>query len=638
MCGISGQYNFASQAPVSRDAVRAMTSVIEHRGPDDEGYFFSAGVGLGFRRLSIIDIDGGHQPMRDAEQTTCIVFNGEIYNFAELREELKDYGHVFRTQSDTEVIVHGYKQWGEEVFSRLNGMFGIALWDETRRKLVLARDAMGIKQLYYRVHQGTVLFGSEMRSVLSVLERPPSVDASSVNLFLRFRYTPAPATLYEGINKLAPGTLAVFEGGDWQVRRWYRFAPTTMSPPRSPAEAREELLEVYRRAMKRHLISDVPVGLLLSGGMDSGLLLGLMSEHGDGWPSYTVGYGKSAYEDDELVDAAESAELFGSSNTQVSLTQSAFEESLPKIVSALEEPVATSSIVPMYFLCQRARQDVKVALMGQGPDELFGGYTRHLGVHYGRHYRALPGFVQSGLAAGIERLPRQDTLKRAVNSLGTRDDLLRYQQVFSIMPGAVVNSLFRDATVSGLRGAEAVVPGWRALEPFMDGTDELGKFQLLELRSSLPDELLMYADKLSMAHSLEVRVPFLDKEVVEYAQCLPASMKIRLGERKWLHRQVCKSYLPDAILRRKKRGFAVNVVDRWFNQSMGGKLRDVFHDSSSLMFDMIEQQPVMALLDEHRSGRRDNHKLLFSLVVLEEWLRAGSQATQAAREGALHVA
>jgi asparagine synthase (glutamine-hydrolysing) len=269
MCGICGQYSFQEQRPVEREAIQAMARSLVHRGPDDEGYYFSGPIGLGFRRLSIIDLEGGHQPMSDETQSVWVAFNGEIYNFQELRAELEGLGHRFRTRSDTEVIVHGYKQWGSEVLNRLNGMFGLAIWDERARRLVLARDAMGIKLVYFRVEAGSVAFGSEIRAILATRRERPAIDATALNLFLRYRYTPSPLTLYDGIQKLAPGTMAVFDPGAWRVERWYRFRPRHFSPPKSYREAREELLEIYKRAMRRHLISDVPVGLLLSGGVDS---------------------------------------------------------------------------------------------------------------------------------------------------------------------------------------------------------------------------------------------------------------------------------------------------------------------------------------------------------------------------------
>jgi len=628
MCGIAGQFNFQRHEPVEREAIVRMARSIAHRGPDDEGFFISGPVGLGFRRLSIIDIAGGHQPMSDADETVWVIFNGEIYNYRELRAELRSKRHQFRTNSDTEVIVHGYKEWGTEVFNRLNGMFGVAIWDVQKERLILARDAMGIKLIYYKIHNGTLTFGSEIRPILAAQNSRPDVDPIALNLFLRFRYTPSPLTIFQGIRKLAPGTMLIAEKGQCREERWYNFVPTPFATPRKDKEAVEELLYLYKHAVRRHLLSDVPVGILLSGGLDSGLLLALMNEQDGPWPAYTISYGES-FEDDELTDAAETAALLGARHISVKLDQTEFERTLPKIVECLEEPVATSSIVPMYFVSRRARQDVKVALIGQGPDELFGGYKRHLGIHYGSWWRGLPAGLRSMAGFAVNRLPRNEMLKRGVRSLGSQDRLKRYQDVFSLAPAEMIDGLFRDDILPQRNGHE-LVDYWRELLPQIEHTDELGGFQLLEVRSSLPDELLMYADKLSMAHSLEVRVPYLDRTLVEYVQQLGANLKVRKGTRKWLHRQVCRSYLSPRILKRKKRGFAANVVDQWFHSSLNGGLSEVLLDESSFVFGLLDPKPVRRLLEGHQSGRQDNHKLLFSLVMMEQWLRGARSPASAA--------
>lgn len=620
MCGICGQYNFENLAPVQRRDIEAMTRTITHRGPDDEGYYLEGPLGFGFRRLSIIDLSGGHQPMADAEESVWVVFNGEIYNFHELKRELEQHGHVFRTKSDTEVIIHGYKQWGDDVLNRLNGMFGLAIWDVRRKRLVLARDPLGIKLLYYNIERGSLYFGSEMRPVCEAMQDKPEVDPLSLNLFLRYRYTPSPYTILKGVRKLAPGTKLVAQDGSCEVGRWYNFRPTPFSPSKSLDEAREELLELYKRAIRRQLISDVPVGLLLSGGIDSSLLLALMNLNGNAWPTYTVGYG-SSFADDELSDASETSRALGSNHTSVLLTKSVFEETLPKIVASLEEPIATSSIVPMYFVCQRARQDVKVALVGQGPDELFGGYRRHLGVRYGAMWARLPQWMRTPISSTVAALPRNETLKRGVYSLAIPDRLRRYQHVLSILPAKQVDGLFHDGLLAPNSG-DTILDCWSDLTGLMDTTDELGGLQFLEVRSTLPDELLMYADKLSMAHGLELRVPYIDKEIVEYVERLPANLKVRNGSRKWLHRQVCRRYLPDSVLKRPKRGFAVNVVDSWFRDTMDNKMAQTLLDRSSKIYQYLRPSVVSELFQRHASGRQDNHKILFSLVVFEEWLRA----------------
>jgi asparagine synthase (glutamine-hydrolysing) len=619
MCGICGQFNFAAEEPVYPETIKRMAQSISHRGPDDEGYYFAGSLGFGFTRLSIIDLAGGHQPMSDQEGTVSVIFNGEIYNFKELRTELESRGHRFQTRSDTEVIVHGYKEWGTNLFDRLNGMFGLAIWDVRNRRLVVARDAMGIKLIYYRLTDDRLIFGSEIRAVLAEQALTPEVDPVALSLFLRFRYTPSPLTIFKGVRKLAPGSMLVVEDGRCREERWYNYTPTPFSTAKEDSEAECELLELYRGAVGRHLLSDVPVGILLSGGLDSGLLLALMNEHGRNWPAYTIGYGES-FKDDELADAAETAGFLGARHMPVKLDRAEFERSLPKIVEALEEPITSSSIVPMYFVCQRAREDVKVALIGQGPDEVFGGYKRHLGVHYGKYWRMMPGGVRDWVAAVIRKLPRNETLKRGIHSLDTENRLERYEKVFSLAPAKQIDSLFRE-DLSAARSNNRTIDAWQELTSQMENIDELGGFQLLEVRSSLPDELLMFADKLSMAHGLEVRVPYLDRTVVEYAQRLDVSFKIRRGTGKWLHRQVCNRFLNHRILRRKKRGFAVNVVDSWFHTSAGALSELLLDEKNSLIFELLNPQPIRKLVEEHRTGAQDNHKLLFSLVIFEQWLR-----------------
>jgi asparagine synthase (glutamine-hydrolysing) len=600
-----------------------MMDTIKHRGPDDAGLHIDGSLGLGFRRLAIIDLSpAGHQPMSDQAETVWVVFNGEIYNFQELRRELEGYGHVFRSNCDTEAIVHGYKQWGDAVLERFNGMFGLAIWDVRRRRLVLARDPMGIKPIYYSLQDGRLLFGSEIHAVRAGLAAPPPIDVEAIALFLRYRYTPAPRTMFTGIRKLASGEKMVVENGEAKVSRYYRFEPTPFAPQPRVDDAAEKLLELYKAAMKRHLISDVPLGLLLSGGMDSGMLLGLMSLHGKDWPTFTVGYG-SSFRDDELDDAAETARIYGAQHHTVRMDQDTFESSLPRIVEALEEPVASSSIVPMYFVCQRAREVVKVALIGQGPDELFGGYNRHIGVNYGANWRAMPRWMRRAGTSILRRINRNDPVKRGLYSLDEADQLHRFQQIFSIVSGSTLDGLFQPGQFPSGTDSEALAC-WEEFRPAMARLDELNAFQLLELRSSLPDELLMYGDKLSMIHSLEVRVPYLDREVVEHVQQLSANLKVRHGVRKWLHRRVGRKFLPPEILGRKKRGFAVNVVDDWFRHSLQGRIHEYLADNQSMIYQYLRPGAVTHLLQEHSSGREDHHKILFSLVVLEQWLRTNT--------------
>ena len=483
---------------------------------------------------------------------------------------------------------------------------------------------MGIKLIYYAVQNGTLWFGSEIRAVLAGdAASGPDVDPVALNLFLRYRYTPSPLTIFKGIEKLAPGTMLVVERGEIRRERWYRYTPRPFPSPKTDDEACDELLDLYRAAVRRHLISDVPVGILLSGGLDSALLLALMNDHGGPWPAYTVGYGDT-FDDDELTDAAETASLLGADHVPVTLDRAEFETSLPRIVAALEEPIASSSIVPMYFVCQRARQDVKVALIGQGPDELFGGYTRHLGVRYGDLWRRLPRPLRLAISSAVEQASAQrDAQARRCLSGGRRS--------LEALPARLLARPGRDdrrrcfATAccrTALATACSTTGG--SCSHRCRTLDELGGLQLLEIRSSLPDELLMYADKLSMAHGLEVRVPYLDRTIVEYAQRLGSGFKVRGGGRKFLHRRAARRFLPARILRRKKRGFAANVVDGWLHSSLSGKLPELLCDPRSLMFDLLSRDRVRTLLDDHRSRRHDNHKLLFSLALFEQWLRSAA--------------
>lgn len=625
MCGIAGTLSLRGERP-DEARLRAMATSIAHRGPDDEGFYANGPVGFGFRRLSIIDVSmAGHQPMSDDAGDVTVMLNGEIYNYPQLRRELEGLGHTFRGNADTEAVLHGYREWGDEVLTRLNGMFAIAVWDVPRQRLLLARDRAGIKFVYYRHDGDELVFGSELRAVLAAGGPRPTVDPTALNLFLRYRYTPSPLTIYAGVRKLAPGTKIVVEDGRVDVRRWWDYDPTPFDPAPTADEAGDRLFELYREAVRRQLMSDVPLGLLLSGGVDSALLLALMREHGADWPTFTVGYGE-AYANDELSDAARTAELFGAKHSEVRLDRAGFEQDLAAVVDALEEPIASPSMVALYHVCRRASQDVTVALIGQGPDELLGGYTRHLGVRYGAAWRALPGPVRSLAAAGLSRVPRAETIHRGLDSLHVKDRMRRYQQVFSLLPGSLVDGLFADGVLPPGAG-DAVLDCWSDAAPGVAAGDELSAFQYLEVRSSLPDELLLAGDKLSMANSLELRVPYLDHDVIEYVGRLPASLKVRLGQRKWLHKRVSAKHLPAEIVNRPKRAFARDVVDGWYRESLDGKVAETLLDPSALLYTLLRRDRVQALVDDHRNGRRDHHKIVFSLVVLEDWLRRSAVTT-----------
>ena len=617
MCGICGQYRLNNHTAVNQFEIKNMADSIAHRGPDDEGYFFDGPLGFGFRRLSIIDLEGGHQPMVDDENSVVVIFNGEIYNFQTLRAALEHQGHCFRTKSDTEVIVHGYKQWGIDVLQKLRGMFGLAVWDRKKKQLMLARDPVGIKPVYYKLKSDVLYFASEIRAILAATKEKPEIDLHAVSLFLRYRYVPAPLTLFRGIKKLAPGTRMILENSVPKVERWWTFRPEPFEPMPSVSEAEEKLFELYKDSMRRHLISDVPLGLLLSGGIDSGLLLALMKNHGSDWNTYTIGF--KNFSGDERYAASHTASVLNARNISIDINKDVFEETLPKVIGILEEPVTASSVVPMYHICRRARQDVKVVLMGQGPDELFGGYSRHLGVKYGNYWRWIPESIRTPLIKVLGGFTGNEAVRRGVYSLGDGTRIERYRKVFSIMPEDFINSLLRN-DLTPLIAREIIMDCWEDLLPLMAGTDELGGFQFLEIRSSLPDELLMYADKLSMVHGLEIRVPYLDQEIVEYVERLSSSYKVRNLSRKWLHRKVCNRLLPREIVHREKVGFQT-PINEWFKEAIGSKLKSMLEDPDSAIYGFLKYDVVKGILSEHYSGRHDNSKMIFSFVALEEWMR-----------------
>ncbi|MFZ7131891.1 MAG: asparagine synthase (glutamine-hydrolyzing) [Eubacteriales bacterium] len=616
MCGICGEYNYRSGKPANKEKLIKMANSIIHRGPDDSGIDMQGSIGLSFRRLSILDLSiAGHQPMKDSDGIITIVFNGEIFNFNELRAELRNRGYSFQSNTDTEVIIYAYKQWGEEFLDRMNGMFGLALWDKKQQKLIIARDRIGIKPIYYHESNDGIVFSSEIKALFEHGCVIPEVEPGSVYNFLRYRYTPAPETIYSGVKKLAPGMAITIENGSKKIWRWWNYRPNSFLGKKREDKVIQELSEIYTNALRRHLISDVPVGLLLSGGVDSALLLAMMKKEKGDWKTFSVGYG-SLYEDDELQDAMKTAEYFNSDHHQVLIDQNMFNRSLPKIISYLEEPVATSSIVPMYYVCQRARQDVTVALVGQGPDELFGGYNRHVGIRIGEYYRYLPKRMRSFLEKIFKKKMNNELFRRALFALSDDDRKSRYQNVFSIEDASLIGSLFSEDSRENILNAQPIFL-WDELTSFISDADELTGFQYLELRSSLPDELLMYSDKLSMAHSLELRVPYVDKEIVEYAEGLSQSLKMSCFKRKYIHKRVAKRFLPREIINRKKRAFASNVVKGWFRESVDTFLLDSIKQKHAKIYSFLDYNNVQDLIKANQNGM-DYHKLIFSLIVLEQ--------------------
>ncbi len=538
MCGICGVYNYGTGEPAGEQLLRAMTAAMIHRGPDDDGFRLDGPLALGMRRLSIIDLGGGAQPMSNEEQTVWVVSNGEIYNFRELRRELEGHGHRFRSKSDTEVIVHAYEEWGVDALARLNGMFGTAIWDAGRRRLVLARDPFGIKPLYYWDDGRRIAFASEIRSLLCHPAIDRSVDLEALDQFLAYTFVPSPRTAFAGIGKLLPGHALVCTAEGTTLRRFHEpgIAPRTY---RDERELVAELRDAVRAAVERQMVADVPVGAMLSGGIDSAAVTAIMAECTSGTvDTFTVGFG-SEFPKDELVKARAVARRIGTNHHEVVLSAREYADFLPRSIRSLEEPIATASTHAFYAVCELASRSVKVVLTGQGADEPFGGYARHLGERYGHLYRGIPPLLRDRLLApAIRRLPRNEQLKRAVAALGVSDPVERMHRVYSVIDRDLLEQL---APGSRRQTFQDSVGRWAA---DVGSLDDLGRMLYVDARFSLPDNLLLYGDKMSMAVSLEARVPFLDLELMKVAEAIPSRLKIRGLTRKHIFRQAIAPWVP----------------------------------------------------------------------------------------------
>ena len=504
MCGICGTYNYRDRQPADERLLRSMAAQIIHRGPDDEGFYLAGPLGLGIRRLSIIDLEGGHQPMSNEDGSVWIVLNGEIYNFAQLRSELQAKGHTFHTRSDTETVIHAYEEWGIDAFSRLNGMFGFALWDDRHRELILARDPFGIKPLYYTEINGRLLFGSEIKAMLADPTVPRIVDPAALDEFLTLAFVPSPNTLFLGIHKLRPGHILRVTSEGLESERFYFKSATSQF--RSEAEWLEALRAGITAAVQRQMVADVPVGVMLSGGMDSATVATLMRKiAGTPIHSFTVGF-SGGFAQNELAAARRSSKLIGSDHHEYVISAQEYAEFLPRSLWYLEEPIATTSALAFYWICRLAQQHVKVVLTGQGADEPFAGYGRHFGEYYGEWYRMLPAGMRNEIISPlVDRLPRNEKLKRAVHSLGIKHPLERFAQIYSTFDPGMKRRLYRPGFADSAKSSiQDLIKFWQRDVQDQDG---LSQMLYVDARLSLPDNLLLYGDKMSMAASLEGACP-----------------------------------------------------------------------------------------------------------------------------------
>ena len=621
MCGIAGFVESSrTTSPFRPDESRAlvhrMCDVIRHRGPDDEGVWVDEGVALGMRRLSIIDLSTGHQPIHNEDRTVWIVFNGEIYNFRELRLELEGAGHRFYTSTDTEVIVHAYEQWGKGAISRLRGMFGLAIWDTRSRTLLVARDRVGIKPLYYATTQGRLYFGSELKSLLEAPDLPRDLDAAALDHYLSFLYTPRDGSIFKSVRKLPPGHLMTWTGGRLEIEQYWQM-PATETFAGSEEEAVHQLRAVLSDAVRSHMISDVPLGAFLSGGVDSSLVVGLMSELSSARvKTFSIGFDEPAF--DELEHARRVADHFGTDHHEF-VVQPDGVSILDRLIAHFDEPFADSSAIPTWYVSEMARRHVTVVLSGDGGDELFGGYDRYLPhPRVAAFDRFSPRVLRRLAAFAADRLPHGARGKNFLRHVG-RNEQGRYLDAIRFFGADEKPALLTPELRRAIDGPDAetrMARHFARLAP-LPWPSQMMRF---DAETYLPEDILTKVDRMSMAHSIESRVPLLDNDVIAFAASLPAAMKIKNGRRKHVLKEVAATLLPRDIIDRKKQGFGV-PLGAWFR----GHLRELFADTllspTAMQRGYFQPAFVNRIVTEHLKGTRDHTLRLWQLLVFERWNR-----------------
>jgi asparagine synthase (glutamine-hydrolysing) len=620
MCGIAG-WVAGPESALDEHTLGAMLDAIAHRGPDGEGMceFRCPDTGhrvfLGHRRLAIIDPEGARQPMRDAANGLALTFNGEIYNFRELRDELAGFGYRFTRDSDTEVLLRAYQHWGADCVRRLRGMFAFAIWDARNQRLFLARDRFGEKPLFLCEAGGGLYFASEIKALLRVPGIRRAVNLESVSDYLAYRYVPGPRTLFAGIRKLVPGTAATWERGRLTEERYWSAPDRAPQPRVAPArDAVPEFLDRLSEAVKLQMVSDVPFGAFLSGGIDSSTIVALMSRHNTRVKTFSVGFGEGAYS--ELAYAGEVAKHFGTEHHEIVVSQRDLMERLPGLVAFRDAPVSEPSDIPINMLAGEAARSVKMVLTGEGSDEILGGYPKHVAERFVPGYQLVPGYVRHKLIEPLTRaLPFGfRRVKTAVTNLGIDDWRERYPRWF----GALNHGERARLSVIEANGhtPPADVPPFDA-EP---GTSALRRILYFDQTSWLPDNLLERGDRMTMAASIESRVPFLDHELADYVSSLPDHFRVRGLRTKWILREAGRHLIPPRILERPKVGFRV-PVNEWFRGEMRDYLMEHLASAASMTRGYYDAGALARVLTEHLNGRQNHEKLLWSLLNLEIWHR-----------------
>jgi len=619
MCGITGFWKFNSPGAFDQDLIDRMVKSIAHRGPDGEGIFSDPekNLALGHRRLSIIDLATGHQPMSDIEKTVWIVFNGEIYNFKEIRSELEGKGHHFQTTSDTEVIIEFYKAYGEKAFSRLNGIFAFAIYDIPKRQLILARDHFGVKPLYYFLDGEELIFGSEIKTILQDKRFIRELDLEAFNSFLTFRYNPSPQTLFKGIRKLYPGHyLKLGTGGQTEMQSYWDYRPET-NKKIGIEEAIAQYQDRFSKAVARQMISDVPVGLLLSGGVDSaaiGMLMQMNSS--EKIKTFTIGF-EGDGDFNELADARRSSAIIGSEHHDVVIDKDEYLDFFWRSFAYTEEPIAQTSIPALYYVSKLAAAHVKVVMAGQGADEPLAGYPRYLGEKLIAGCHSI--LFKLPLNAISGQFPRNEQLRRVAYAAGFRDELQRFLAIYSIFTPRQKEKLLKPDILAEMTDVNQQLIG-RIYGESESLTGSLNRILFIDTRMSLSDNLLIFGDKMAMANSLEMRVPFLDVELISYIESLPASFKLRGLTHKYIHKKAVGKWLPEEIIYRKKRGFAT-PMDTWLQTGLADKARELFNESDSAGSRFFNLGYVNEMLEAHKTGKANFQRNIFSLLSFEMWYR-----------------
>ena len=622
MCGLSGILFADPSHPVSATVLRRMGDAMAHRGPDGEGTWVDDGIALVHRRLSIIDLEGGRQPLGNEDGSIQVVFNGEIYNHRELRRELEAKGHRFHSRSDTEVIVHLYEEHGAELVKRLRGMFAFALWDCKRQSLILARDRIGLKPLYYYRDTQRLVFGSTMRALLADEATPRDVDPLAVDEYLTFGVIGGDRTIFRDVHKLPAGHTLTVSRSEWRTRP-RRYWELRITPDQSitTADWLETVDEKLTETVAAHRISDVPVGAFLSGGLDSAAVVAKWAEQGGDLQTFSIGFTEAKY--DETPHARRVAERFGTIHTEEIVTSEAV-GGLAELVENFDEPFADPSALPTLALSRLARRHVKVVLSGDGGDEAFGGYSRYAhDLREAAFRRRLPLWLRRnvGLVAGCwpngNRLPRALRWKTTLTNIAL-DAPAAYANTLSLCRSEMRDRLLAASVRSALDGRRAE----RFVESHYpaDADDDLNGMLSADIGYLLPDDFLTKVDRASMACGLEVRPPLVDHELLELTARMPTELKVRRGDTKWLLKKLFRSRLPEGIADRRKQGFDV-PLDAWFRGPLRPICRDLLLDPQGPATDYLNPQAVLELYDAHQSGRGNYGRQLWALLVLSVWLR-----------------